>query len=217
MYGRVALIFLHGSGGCGSDMRGFLESLPIPQYQYHTFREVLDNLSITLFTPTAQVRRYSAAGGQRLNVWFDRSPRFQMEGMSASEDLHGVEVSMNALASMIRGMEEEEPYDHYILGGFSMGGGLSLHALRKQITPKLRGVFCLSSFAPHGSAILTELSPAAKTLPIMMMHGEDDSLIPCEWGRQTSTNFILKELKVQFRTYPDLGHDMSEDEVLPYD
>jgi len=213
MYGRVALIFLHGSGGTGAETRGFLESLPIPKFQYNTFREVLDSLSITLFTPTAKERKYSAAYGERMNVWFDRNPRFQIEGMNGSEDLAGVDVSINAIANMIRNIEEDEPYDHYILGGFSMGGGLSLHALRKSISPKLRGVFCMSSFAPHNSSILKELTLQGKSIQLMMMHGEDDSMIPCEWGRQTSANLLLQEVKVQFHTYPQLDHEISEDEV----
>jgi len=213
MFGRTALIFLHGSGGKGSEIRGFLESLPLPNYQYNTFREVLDSLSIDLYTPTADMRRYSAAGGERMNVWFDRTPRFISEGMNGTEDLEGIERSLTSIQQLIQRLENENPYDHYILGGFSMGGGLSLHALRKQMTLKLRGIFCISSFAPENSSILTELTSQGKTIPVMMMHGEQDSLISYQWGKQTSANFLLKDIKIQFETYPDLDHEMSEDEL----
>lgn len=38
-------------------------------------------------------------------------------------------------------------------------------------------------------------------------------MISCEWGRQTAANLLLREVDVQFRTYPGVGHDMAPAEV----
>ncbi|KAJ1418985.1 hypothetical protein B484DRAFT_400334, partial [Ochromonadaceae sp. CCMP2298] len=72
MLGKVALIFLHGSGSSGRDMRFYLESAPLPGFDYRTFRQVADDLSIDLITPTAETRPYTAMAGERCRVWFDR-------------------------------------------------------------------------------------------------------------------------------------------------
>jgi len=39
-------------------------------------------------------------------------------------------------------------------------------------------------------------------------------MIRCEWGRQTASNLLLRDLNVQFRTYKNVDHEMDTSEVL---
>lgn len=44
--------------------------------------------------------------------------------------------------------------------------------------------------------------------------GERDAMISCDWGRQTASNLLLRDVDVQFRTYPGVGHEIDPSEVL---
>lgn len=171
MNGKGVLIFLHGSGGNGSEVRSYLESLPLPKYGYNTFGDVLSSWNIDLYTPTAKERRYSACYGERMNVWFDRSENFQEEGLATAEDTAGIDQSIDFLRNYIRDIEKSKPFDYLILGGFSMGGGLALHSYRREIHPKLQAVFCISSWASDPSALFRDPLSSHRGLPLLMLHG----------------------------------------------
>jgi predicted esterase len=219
MFGKCCLLVLHGSGGNGREIREFLEEYPIDSQNMQTFHQLMDSIDCDIHTPTSKVRRYSAAGGERMNVWFDRSPRFQREGLDSEEDTDGVTQSIRELCSYLLEIEGKHHYDHYFLGGFSMGGGCNLHFLRDNLLPhvianKVRGMFTMGSFLVQKSAVMTQtLLSRAKDIPIVMLHGEHDSLIPCDWGRKTGANLLVRELNVVFRSYPRVDHEMAPPQV----
>lgn len=171
MHGKVCLVLLHGSGSCGYDIAGYLNSVPIPEFNHNTFHDVAASYSIDILTPTADRRRYSAMGGERCNVWFDRTVDFMRKGLSDSEDVDGAEYSINMVLSIIEKADQGK-YDHIFLGGFSMGGGLALHTLRKDQPAKLRGIFTMGSFLVQESAVITGPLGRASGVPLLMMHGE---------------------------------------------
>jgi predicted esterase len=207
---KTALVFLHGSGSNGLELRSYLETLPLEQFGYKTFRDVADMASITIFTPTSDVIPYTPMDGERMNVWFDRSSNFVSLGLNDSEDLNGSDRSIKTVLAGIDTIEKD--YHHIIFGGFSMGGGLSLQVLRQDV-PKLRGIFCISSFLVNSSQVFEGQLGSASKVPLLMMHGEADDFILCDWGRKTATNLLLRGVDVQFRTYPGVLHDISENEL----
>ncbi len=219
MYGKCCLLILHGSGGNGGEIREFLDEYPIEHQNWQTFHQLMNGINCDIHSPSSKVIRYSPAGGERMNVWFDRSPRFQREGLDSEEDSDGATQSIQTLASYLVEIEGKYHYDHYFLGGFSMGGGCCLHFLRSGMLPpliakKVRGMFTLGSFLVQNSAVMkADLHPRAKELPILMLHGENDSLIPCDWGRKTAANLLVRELNIEFRSYPGVDHEMGPAEV----
>jgi predicted esterase len=235
MLGKGALLFLHGSGGDGREISTYLASLPLLNFQARTFRQILDDLDIDLYTPTAKERPYSPIGGDYMTVWFDRSPRFMIEGLNSPEDTSGIDESLGFLKSYVEKLDHQKHYDYYVLGGFSMGGGLSLHAYRYPIHPKLQAIFCISSFAVSESAIFKQEISNQKHIPLNMMHGnrfnlrvlkssyyrlfhffalgESDDLIKCEWGRTTAADLHIREIDVTFSTYKDVQHELVPEEV----
>jgi predicted esterase len=171
---KCCLVLLHGSGSSGADIASFLRNVPLSDFKHRTFADVANSLSIKVITPTAVARPYYAMGGELLNVWFDRTAHFISEGMEDSEDTAGINASLQALELELDYLDSE--FEHIFFGGFSMGGCLALHALRRSSFAKLRGIFTMGSFAVNGSAVMTSPLRPASMVPVLMMHGKFQSL-----------------------------------------
>ena len=59
-----------------------------------TFRTVADERKIEFVCPTAVIRPYTPALGERMNVWFDREGDFIRKGVNGLEDLKGADNSI---------------------------------------------------------------------------------------------------------------------------
>eukprot|EP01041_Mallomonas_annulata_P009373 gene9373-19449_t len=207
---KIALIFLHGSGGSGIELRTFLDCVPLQKYEYKTFNHVSSSLNISYYTPTASERRYTAAFGMPMNVWFDRSSQWNRLGvLDPFEDIIGIDSSISQIIQLLKQIECR--FEHIFIGGFSMGGGLCIHLLRQKDLPKnVRGFFTMGSFLVGSSVVFqNEMGPASK-LPWLMMHGTSDSMIPLSWGEGTASSLLLKGIDVEFRSYRDIDHAVGE-------
>ena len=93
---RTLLVFLHGSGGNGPELRTFLDSVPLEQFGFRTFRSIANEKNIEYVCPTANKRSYTPAMGEKMNVWFDRSENFHRRGIEDPvEDVVGANDSVN--------------------------------------------------------------------------------------------------------------------------
>lgn len=173
-FGRTLLVFLHGSGGTGPFLQTYLETAPLKAFGYETFWDLLRAEDIDIMTPTAPMRRYSAAGGEKMNVWFDRSPFFFHEGLASQEDVEGIDQAWEILLQKIKEADSKAAYEHILLGGFSMGGGMIYHAFRtaRELLPRVRGVFTMGSFLVEKSTVLDPSIPLPNTIPMLIMHGK---------------------------------------------
>ena len=160
--GRIAFVFLHGSGGNGRELAQYFGAIPMggAAYNFDSFHDVCLARNIQIFTPTADEIPYSPAMQMPLTVWYDRSANYLEEGLEDGEDKEGIERSLSIILKMINAMEAD--FHHIFLGGFSMGGGLALHALSKasQLSPKVRGIFTFGSYLVNGSAVLNKSTNA---------------------------------------------------------
>jgi hypothetical protein len=53
----------------------------------------------------------------------------------------------------------------------SMGGCLSLHLLRRDLPPEVKGIFSMGSFLVQQSAVVNGPLGSGSKLPVFMMHG----------------------------------------------
>eukprot|EP01038_Epipyxis_sp_PR26KG_P008998 gene8998-12138_t len=215
MIPKSLLIFLHGSGGSGRDIRSFLEGVPIERFGYNSFTTTLSERNIhhvDLLTPTADLVPYTPMGGGKANVWFDRSNDFIVKGLNDLEDTTGADRSLHKINTIIA--EKERNYDYIFIGGHSMGGGQSLHFLRSVLSSKVVGIFSIGSFLVNNSQVYHSLNLNSARIPLLMMHGESDDLIRCEWGKTTATNLLLKQVNLQFRTYPGYDHFPGDNQMV---
>lgn len=161
MGSRTALVLLHGSGGNGTELSQYLRAIPMGnEYNFDSFHDICAARGIQIFTPTAETREYSPAMQMKLTVWFDRSANYLEEGLEDVEDEEGVEKSLLTILQLINAMEAD--FDHIFLGGFSQGGGVALHAMRKAsvLCPKVRGLFTMGSFLVNRSAVMRKSTSA---------------------------------------------------------
>lgn len=91
---KLLIIFLHGSGGTGLEIKSFLDTVPLEKLN-STFKRITQEKYIEYICPTALRRSYTPAMGQKLNVWFDRSGNFQQRGVEDKEDIEGADRSVN--------------------------------------------------------------------------------------------------------------------------
>jgi hypothetical protein len=68
----VLLVYLHGAGSSGDELRDFLRFAPLETLDGRTFRDALAELNVELLCPSAAWRKYTLAGGQMARTWFDR-------------------------------------------------------------------------------------------------------------------------------------------------
>ena len=92
---KTLVVFLHGQGGNGPELRSYLDSVPLEYFGLKTFRNVALEKNIEYICPTAVPRKYTPAMGERLNVWFDRSSDFIRKGIDDPvEDVQGANNSI---------------------------------------------------------------------------------------------------------------------------
>jgi predicted esterase len=166
---KSCLVLLHGPGSSGADISSFLRNVPLPDFNYRTFADAAQSMSIKIITPTAGTRPYSAMGGELCNVWFDRTANFMSRGVDDTEDSIGINASLLALELQLDQLDAQ--FEHIFIGGFSMGGGLALHVLRKPCFSKIRGVFTMGSFLVDSSAVQKKTLNSLLKVPVLMMHG----------------------------------------------
>ncbi|XP_005409335.1 PREDICTED: lysophospholipase-like protein 1 [Chinchilla lanigera] len=197
----ASLIFLHGSGDSGHELRKWIKEV---LNQDLTFQH------IKIIYPTAPPRPYTPLKGMTSNVWFDR---FKISN-DCPEHLESIDVMCQVLTELI---DEEVrggiSKSRILLGGFSMGGCMAMH-LAYRNHRDVAGVFALSSFLNKASAVYQALQKNDDALPeLFQCHGTADELVLHSWGEET--NLVLKSLGVntKFRSFPNVYHEFSKPEL----
>lgn len=224
MSSKVGIIFLHGSGSNGHEMRNALNSIPLETYKQNSFCDViLRNLNWCISTPTADKLPYDVCDGEYMNVWFNRLPSFELNGVQDSyEDVENVNKSLEKVFECIEDLLQQG-CEAFFVGGFSMGGCQSLHILTEytksnskyeHLLKRILGIFCVSSFLINDSIVNKSLEEYTKynhhdknknIFPeVFICHGANDGLVHPQWGSVTATNLMLNsnhQVDVQFKLY----------------
>ncbi|KAM5164574.1 lysophospholipase-like protein 1 [Mantella aurantiaca] len=197
----ASVIFLHGSGDSGQGVRSWIREV---------LKKDLAFKHIKVIFPTAPARPYTPMMGTMSNVWFDR----YKISIDSAEDLESVDSMCNTLTDLIREEMASGIQKHRIvLGGFSMGGCMSMH-LAYRHHRDVAGVFALSSFLNENSIVYKELERCQQSLPeLFQCHGQADQLVFHQWGERTNT--LLKGLGVplSFHSFPNLYHELGLQEM----
>lgn len=193
------IIFLHGSQSTGKDLSVKLSHIGM--------NKLIEANNFEWIFPTAPLRYYTLSRSQT-RVWFDRKS-LQLD---MPEDREGIAVSTSSLVELIE-QKRTEGYrleDIYV-GGFEMGGESSLYLLRYFASCfRLGGIFAISSFLPQCSMLYEFFKERDGELgcpPILLMHGERDSLVPISWAQSTFSRFP-KYAKVEFTKFRSVDHEI---------
>lgn len=146
-----------------------------------------------------------------MNSWFD----LKSLNPNDPEDETGIEAASKQIHELIAGQEKDGvPHDRIMLGGFSQGGALALHAAFTY-PKKLAGVVALSCWLPLHKKVPTIIREANKSIPVLQCHGDSDFVVPFAWGalsKQIMSTFI-DSTKYEFKKFEGLGHSSSQEEI----
>lgn len=202
--GRAAdstLIFMHG---LGDTAEGWVDTVA------GAFAPVLRSTRFVLLT--APTRPITVNGGMPMPGWYDilSFSKSRMTGNAeAAEGLAGSTATVAAAiaAEVAKGI----PHARIMLGGFSQGGAMSLHAgLNTEAT--LGGILSMSGYLCHPSGL--KPTAASRATPVLLLHGEEDPLVLLAYGKESAEKIRAAGVaSVELKTYAGLTHSASPEEL----
>eukprot|EP00511_Aplanochytrium_stocchinoi_P013733 CAMPEP_0204895448 /NCGR_PEP_ID=MMETSP1349-20130617/34033_1 /ASSEMBLY_ACC=CAM_ASM_000710 /TAXON_ID=215587 /ORGANISM="Aplanochytrium stocchinoi, Strain GSBS06" /LENGTH=268 /DNA_ID=CAMNT_0052062829 /DNA_START=47 /DNA_END=854 /DNA_ORIENTATION=- len=151
----------------------------------------------------------------------------------AEEETTSIKESMSKIDGIIdKALEEKlvSSPSRIFVGGFSQGGCLALYiGLSGKYQGNLGGIFCCSGFLPNTTFAISNIvnpkeastvseeteSPGVLSFdskskqPVLMLHGDSDSMVSCQWGEATAKRLSNLGMKVSFEKVPNLEHQLN--------
>ncbi|MDR2877873.1 MAG: dienelactone hydrolase family protein [Chromatiales bacterium] len=194
---NAAIIWLHGLGADGHDFEPIVPYLQLPAA-----------LAVRFFFPHAPQRAITINNGMRMRAWYDISG----SELQRREDEAGVRESSAALHRMIdaqiaRGISAER----IVLAGFSQGGAIALHA-GLRYPARLAGIAALSTYLPLPGTVAKEAHAANRDIPILMVHGSVDTIIPLSLAERSAQSLRALGYDVEWQVYA-MAHTVSNEEI----
>ncbi|KAL3097943.1 hypothetical protein niasHS_000678 [Heterodera schachtii] len=191
----ASLIFFHGLGDQGDGWASvFKNEIRVP-YMKSIF-------------PNAQSRPVALNFGMRMPAWYN------IYGLTENspEDDVGIDEAKNYVHGLIRDeIAAGIPSRRIVLGGFSMGAALAVYAGLTFDQP-LGAIISMSGFLLQRNRILDENNTMAnRQTPIFMGHGQNDPLVPYNYGDMTFQALSIFNRNVTLIPY-DCGHGSTPQE-----
>jgi phospholipase/carboxylesterase len=194
---RASIIWMHGLGADGHDFAPIVPELPLPEA-----------LSIRFVFPHAPMRPVTINNGWVMRAWYD----VREAGGQRQEDEPGVRQSQAAIEALVeRERTRGIPARAIVLAGFSQGGAMALHTGLRH-PERLAGIMALSCFLPLAHTLAAEASAANRDVPIFMVHGTGDGVIPIARARQARDVLLGLGYRVDWREYR-MAHAVCPEEI----
>ncbi len=189
------VIWLHGLGDTG---HGWLSAVQHLHPQYPT-RFIL---------PHAPIKKITINGGYPMPGWYDiASMDFRDRG-----DEPGIRESAQQIQNIIDLLIKEGVSSQKIfLAGFSQGGAIALYTGLRCPHP-LGGILALSTYLPLQDTLPREAHESNRAIPIAMMHGLYDTVIPLPIAEASHAYLNESGYTVEWKTYP-MAHEASAAEL----
>ena len=163
----AAVIWLHGLGASGSDFVPIVPELQLPA-----------DIPVRFVFPHAPNLPVTVNGGYVMPAWYD------ILDMSLERIVD--EPQLLASASYVHDLIARQvasgiPARHIVIAGFSQGGAVAYQAALTY-PEKLAGLLCMSTYLATADSLAP--SPANRDLPITVMHGRQDPVVPEALGKQ---------------------------------
>jgi phospholipase/carboxylesterase len=193
----ASVIWLHGLGADGYDfvpvVREF-EHLQAPAARY--------------VFPHAPTRPVTINGGYVMRAWYD----ILGTDLVRREDERGIRESQQDVEALIgREVERGTPRSRIVLAGFSQGGAITLQTGLRQREP-LAGLLALSTYLPLAAEFESERAPESSAVPILMVHGRSDPVIPIERALASRDRLQAAGYAIEWHEY-EMPHSVCEDEI----
>lgn len=176
------IIWLHGLGANANDFACLPQMMP---------DEISAHMRFIL--PNAPMRPVTLNGGMQMPAWYD----IISLDRHAQPDQTGLDASHKLINTLIdEQIAQGISPNRIFLGGFSQGGAQILYSGTKT-THQLGGLIGLSCYLPVPTI---PLQP--KKAPILMMHGQHDPVVLCEFGEASAEILQQHHYDISFQTYP---------------
>jgi phospholipase/carboxylesterase len=191
----ATVIWLHGLGADGHDFEPIVPELHLPA-----------SMAIRFIFPHALIRPVSINNGDEMRAWYDFVPHAES---GATDDINASAAQIGDFIK--RELERGIASEKILLAGFSQGGVIALHtALR--FPQRLAGVVALSTYLHDYSRTEQERTDANLGIPIFMVHGTQDPMIPIMQAATSRENLKRLGYDVRWCDYP-MGHQVCLEEV----
>lgn len=194
---NAAVIWLHGLGADGHDFVPIVPELGLPAG--HRIRFIF---------PHAEVRPVTLNGGMAMRAWYDIAT---LDRNGAVDDA-GIAASRLRLQRRItKEIESGIAAERIVVAGFSQGGAIAYHtALRHR--PRLAGLLALSTYLPGAGAVISAEDLTDRSLPMMVMHGAHDPVLPLALGQMAVEQISTLGFSPQWRAYP-MAHQVCFEQI----
>ena len=192
-----SVLWLHGLGADGHDFAPIVPELVRPDWP-----------ALRFVFPHAPVRAVTINGGARMRAWYDIVDM----NLARRADEAGVDASVLQVEALIAREEQRGiPASRILLAGFSQGGAIALACALRRTTP-LAGIVGLSTYLPMPGRLVAEATPASRTQPVFMAHGQMDPVLPYAGGESSARALRDLGLDVDWHAYP-MAHHVCPDEI----
>ncbi len=194
---KGTVIWMHGLGADCWDFVSIVKELGLPE-----------DLPLRFIFPQAPTRPITINNGQAMPGWYDIS----MAELQRKPDEAGVRQSQAFIDQLIaREIGRGIAADKIILAGFSQGGAIALQTgLRNR--ESLGGIMALSTYLTLDDSLAAEATIANANIPILMVHGTQDPVIPLSLAVASRTKMEALSYKIAWREYP-MPHSLCMEEV----
>ena len=194
---NASVIWLHGLGADGHDFVPIVKELHLPH-----------SMAVRFIFPHAPLQPVSINNGMVMRAWYD----IATENLERKPDNQGVLQSTVAINELIAlEMTRGIAHNRIILAGFSQGGAIALTA-GTRYPETLGGIMALSTYLPMPEELTTKASRANQQIPILMVHGEQDSVIPIALAKASFSALTAQGYAVQWQQYP-MTHSVCGEEL----
>ena len=158
--------------------------------------------------PNAPEMPVTINGGYVMRAWYD----ILGTDLARREDEGGLRQSRVLIDALIRRERERGiPANRIVLSGFSQGCAMTLMAgLRHE--ERLAGLAGLSGYLPLADKTEAELSPANRDVPIFLVHGRQDPVIPLARAVASRDALLALGYDIEWHDYP-MPHSVCLEEV----
>jgi len=193
----ASIVWLHGLGADGFDFVPLVREL-----------QALGAPALRYVFPHAPQRPVTINGGHVMRAWYD----ILGAQIDRREDEAGIRQSQAQVEALIaREQARGIARARIVLAGFSQGGAIALQVGLRQREP-LAGLVVLSGYLPLAASAASEATAAARSMPIFMAHGGDDSVIPIDRAQASRQALVALGCHVQWHEYA-IPHSVCEDEI----
>ena len=176
---------LHGWGANAQDVAALSTYLDLPDYQF--------------FFPDAPFPHPQAPGGK---MWYGLPSDYSFFSSPTFREQPELKESRSLLLEWMRSLESSTgvPLSHTILGGFSQGGAMTLDL---GLALPLAGLMVLSGYL-HAPL---ESSRLAKIPPVLLVHGQQDPVVPLTAAQTVRQSLLKLGASVQYFEL-NMGHEI---------